>query len=69
MSFFSDLNREEDSKDTLSNELLVLLHQKIIMPKIAAEVKRWSAWSTGLTVVKQWLPLIEHLPPCFYEQV
>jgi len=69
MSFFSDLNREEDWKDTLSNELHVLLRQKIIMPKIAVEVERWSAWSTGQTVVKQWLPLIEHLPDCFYEQV
>ena len=53
MSFFSDLDREEDWKDTLSNELHVLLRQKIIMPKIAAEVESWSAWSTGQTVVKQ----------------
>jgi len=39
------------------------------MPKIAAEVESLSAWSTGQTVVKQWLPLMEHLPDCFYEQV
>ena len=69
MSFFSDLYREEDWRDTISNELHVFLRQEIIMPEIAAEIESWSTWSIGQTVVKQWLPLIEHLPDCFYDQV
>ena len=69
MSFFSDLDREEEWKDTLSNELHVFLRQKIIMPKIAAGFDSWSSWSTDHTFVKQWLPLIDHLPDCFYEEV
>ena len=69
MSFFSDMYREDDWRDTISNELHVFLRQEIIMPKIAAEIESWSTWSTGQTVVKQWVPLIEHLPDCFYDQV
>ena len=69
MSFFSDMYREEDWRDTISNELHVFLRQEIIMPKIAAEIESWSTWCTGETAMKQWLPLIEHLPDCFYDQI
>ena len=69
MSFFNDMYREDDWRDTISNELHVFLRQKIIMPKIVAEIESWSTWCTGETVVKQWLPLIEHIPDCFYDQV